>query len=361
MGANAFADQFGGWLRERGIFLQAEQFVFPGNFLFLAIFVAILALGALYRRYWCNSLCPLGGLLAVFSVSTPLRIKVNEECTQCGLCVRDCKMAALKTETEEKVSECIVCFDCIRDCPEKAMKFGLKTPRLPIAEEFNLPRRRMLQGLAVGAALAITAGTEYSDTHSNPLRIRPPGAIPEDMFVETCVRCGQCMKACVTNGLQPAWTEAGLGGLWTPILVPKIGYCAQPCTLCGQVCPTGAILSFAVEEKQDIKIGLATIYRDECVAWYADSLCLVCDEHCSYKAILWKEVDGSKKPLVDEEKCTGCGECETYCPVVPRRAIRVSARGDEESRKARLAFRHVRGFPGLGYDGSAGRDTRQIP
>jgi polyferredoxin len=352
----AFVDRFGAWLREKGFFPQPEQFLFRTNLIVLGMFVGILALGIYYRRYWCNSLCPLGGLLGAFSLATPLRIKVNEECNQCGLCVRTCKMAALVNERQEKLTECIVCFDCIHDCPQKAMKFGLDRPEARPREEFSLSRRRLLGGLGIGAVFALGANTELAQTHSNPLRIRPPGSIPEEMFIDVCVRCSQCMKACLTNGLQPAISEAGISGFWTPILVPKIGYCAQPCTLCGQVCPSGAILDFTVEEKKDIKIGLASIYRDECIAWYADQLCLVCDEHCSYKAIVWKEVEGRKRPFVDEEKCTGCGECETYCPVIPRRAIRVTARGDEESRRARLTFRRARNFPGLGLDRPPGED-----
>jgi formate hydrogenlyase subunit 6/NADH:ubiquinone oxidoreductase subunit I len=77
--------------------------------------------------------------------------------------------------------------------------------------------------------------------------IRPPGALPEPQFLAKCVKCGECMKVCPTNGLQPTLSEAGTEGIWTPVLVPRVGYCEYYCSLCTQVCPTGAIEELTVE------------------------------------------------------------------------------------------------------------------
>ena len=70
------------------------------------------------------------------------------------------------------------------------------------------------------------------------------------------------MKVCPTNGLHPAMTEAGPEGIWTPMLVGKIGYCEYYCSLCTQVCPTGAIQELTIEEKNKLKMGTAWVDKN---------------------------------------------------------------------------------------------------
>jgi ferredoxin len=161
--------------------------------------------------------------------------------------------------------------------------------------------------------------------------IRPPAALGEKDFTDRCVRCGNCMKVCITNGLQPVMLEAGYGGIWTPKLVPEIGYCEYKCTLCGDTCPTGAIPEITLQEKMDTRLGVAEIDASICLPYAEGKECLVCQEHCpvAEKAI---ELDhgpkpGVMRPRVIEELCVGCGICENKCPVRPARAIRVSPRG----------------------------------
>jgi MauM/NapG family ferredoxin protein len=162
--------------------------------------------------------------------------------------------------------------------------------------------------------------------------IRPPAALNEEEFLNRCVRCGNCMKVCITNGLQPTMFQSGLQGVWTPRLVPEIGYCEYQCTLCGNTCPTGAILSLSVEQKKAVKLGVAEIDRSICIPWAHNKDCIVCEEHCpiSQKAIKLKGVKiGSRtifRPYIDEVLCVGCGICQNKCPVRPRRAIEVAPR-----------------------------------
>jgi len=162
------------------------------------------------------------------------------------------------------------------------------------------------------------------------------------------------MKACPTGGLQPALTEAGFEGLWTPILVPRIGYCEHSCVLCSDVCPTGAIQKLTVREKvgepgrvEPVRIGSARFDYGRCLPWAYDTPCIVCEEVCptSPKAIYFKEEtvtlrDGSrrtlKRPYVDLSLCTGCGTCEARCPVFDRAAIRVTSVGESRSPKNRI-------------------------
>ena len=67
-------------------------------------------------------------------------------------------------------------------------------------------------------------GPQARGKRYNPDLVRPPGARSEKEFLARCTACGLCMKVCPTGGLQPALAEAGLEGIWTPRLVPRIGY-----------------------------------------------------------------------------------------------------------------------------------------
>jgi MauM/NapG family ferredoxin protein len=183
--------------------------------------------------------------------------------------------------------------------------------------------------------------------------IRPPGALPEPKFLQKCVKCGECMKACPTNALQPALEEAGPEGIWTPVLTPKIGYCEYYCSLCTQVCPTGAIKELTIEEKIKVKIGTAWVNKNRCIPYALGSPCIVCEEHCptSPKAIkLVKNQallpDGTVRtqlaPVVDLDLCIGCGICETKCPVVDDPAIYVTSVGESRSEKNRLLLELIK-------------------
>jgi ferredoxin len=165
--------------------------------------------------------------------------------------------------------------------------------------------------------------------------IRPPGAAAVD-FGARCARCGACIRACPTQGLQPSLFEGGLQNLLTPRLVPRLGYCSFGCNACGQVCPTGAIPELDLVVKQHTTIGLASINRDRCLPWAYNTPCIVCEEACPVesKAIKLEEVtlinaQGEsailQRPQVDRTLCIGCGICEYQCPLGGESAIRVYA------------------------------------
>jgi ferredoxin len=164
--------------------------------------------------------------------------------------------------------------------------------------------------------------------------IRPPGGQDEGEFLSRCIRCGECMKVCLTNGLQPVLWEAGLEGFYTSRLVPRLGYCAYSCNLCGQVCPTGAIPKLDLQVKQATPLGAAHINRSRCIPYNEGADCLVCEEHCpvSPKAITYNLIEvldqqgrkvQVKGPVVQTDRCIGCGHCEYVCPVGGDSAIRV--------------------------------------
>lgn len=201
---------------------------------------------------------------------------------------------------------------------------------------------------ALGGLIAVPLVKLNPMPHSSHAKlIRPPGALSEDLFLKKCVKCGECMKVCLTNGLHPCLMEAGIEGIWSPILVPKLGYCEYSCTLCGRVCPTGAIKKLTEEEKKVTKIGLAFINKNRCLPYAFQTSCIVCEEHCptSPKAIWFEEkevavrdgrIEVLKLPHVDSKLCIGCGICEAKCPISDNPAIAVTSIGESRSRKSKI-------------------------
>jgi ferredoxin-type protein NapF len=207
-------------------------------------------------------------------------------------------------------------------------------PHWKAVEGVSLSRRYVVGSLAFGFFAALAIKTNPLQTESglkNNRLIRPPGALPEKKFVSACTGCGECLKVCPNNALQSTFLEAGLAGLYTPRLVPRIGYCEEFCNFCGKVCPTEAIRLLSIEEKRLVQMGVAHIDKTRCLAYDQDKVCLVCNEQCSYHAVVGDE---KKRPIVKEEKCTGCGICENKCPVDGESAIIVYASGVQKKIKA---------------------------
>ncbi len=317
-------------------FLPRNPFIIPAmkmpifkvNLLIFLFFAAVLALGVIRKRFWCRYLCPLGTLFSVTSRLRTVRRSVTADCVQCGKCARECSVGAIPAETprEYRQQDCISCFKCL-ECPPKAVSFGFALPGWKSADGVSLSRRYVAGSLAFGFFSALAIKTNPLQTESglkNNRLIRPPGALPEARFVSACTGCGECLKVCPNNALQSTFLEAGLAGLYTPRIVPRIGYCEEFCNFCGEVCPTGAIQVLSIEEKRLVQMGVAHIDKTRCIAYDQDKICLVCNEQCSYHAVVGDE---KKRPSVKEEKCTGCGICENKCPVEGESAIIVYTSG----------------------------------
>lgn len=309
------------------------------GFIFV-FFVALVALEYFSPRFWCRTLCPSGALLSLFSLKPLIGRRVSEDCTNCGKCARVCPMKAIESETPKatRYGECIVCLTCEKICPEKAIHFPLLSPETGDPLPSFLPERRhfLLAGFtgALAAASSLT-GLESPGGKPGPGKVapagllRPPASLPEKEFLARCVRCGECLAACPTNTLQPLWFQAGWMGLFSPALTPKRGYCIYDCRQCSLVCPTGAIAYLAPKERLWAKTGTAVVYKEQCLAWEHKKGCMVCDEVCPFKAVEFHFQEGNPVPVpeVREERCTGCGYCEYYCPVQNQSAIRVSPMG----------------------------------
>ncbi len=311
--------------------LPFRDTVYPLALFSAVILIAVIALERYESRNWCRNLCPLGTLLGWLGRFSPFTRTPAGVCSDCGACRTLCPSSFDGGQLDK--GECILCLECQSGCPHGRVSFR---PSLagrgagPLLPE----RRVLLGGVAGGLLLAVPARFRPPERVSRTLR--PPGVRSEDEFLKRCVRCGECMKVCLRNALYPAAWQAGMEGFYTPVVVPRLGYCEYNCTLCGQVCPTGAIPLLPPETKKREVIGKAVFDKNHCIPFARKIDCIVCEEHCPIpeKAIRSREVvidglDGAprtvKLPYVVEEICNGCGICENVCPLETKAGIEVFA------------------------------------
>jgi polyferredoxin len=331
--------------------LYIKQPLFHGGVLIALFFLTVLFANRFLTRFWCRVLCPLGALLGFLSSKSLLRIRRDvERCNDCQKCLRYCH-GGCDPHTELRISECHVCMNCIEDCPENAIHYGLAREKSSVHTPLDVNRRRLIETALTGIILfPMMRSVVNAQTDPQPGVIRPPGSISEEEFLRRCIKCGECMRVCPTNVIQPALFEGGFEGFWTPILMNKIGYCEFNCVLCSQVCPTGAIVPLSVEKKvgkppyeKPVKVGTAFYDRGRCLPWAMNTECIVCEEVCptSPKAIWFQNSEvnlreGKKRrlklPYLDTKLCVGCGICENKCPVHDRPAVRVTSIGETRSK-----------------------------
>jgi ferredoxin len=380
-----------------------------GHLVSILLVVLIFCLGFLGRRFWCCHVCPTG---ALFSVCNGLRLserRVTEACVKCGRCLQVCSFAAINEDFSTRFHNCTFCQSCAGVCPAGAIEFTSRWSRsdtgrpakrvgnkpmssgwqpqgrrpwgwldpgrrqtpvhgrghpqaaLEAATRIRTPpgtgisRRGVLAGL--GAASMVGAGVSLATgNQSGEPPIRPPGSVPEDKFLQLCIRCGQCIKVCPNNVLQPAGFEYGFNGLWTPRVVADWSGCEPTCDNCGRVCPTGAVRALSLQEKQAARIGLALVDRKTCLPYAGRGTCQLCVDECrmaGYNAIEFLRVGGEVNekgepvedsgylaPVVREDRCVGCGLCQMRCHAInvkvqkllPHSAIRVAAGEGREDR-----------------------------
>ena len=206
-------------------------------------------------------------------------------------------------------------------------------------------RRRFILGMARSAGLVALGGLVWSayvdEVKANKLILRPPGALNEDDFLSTCIKCGMCAEACPFDTLLLA-KPGDNKPLGTPYFTPR----EVPCYMCEDipcvpVCPTGALDKDLVstDGKLDINkadMGVAVVDTKNCIAFWGIQ-CDACYRACPLlDKALYLEYEKNErtgkhaflKPIVDSDYCTGCGLCEHACvtkkatiTVVPRDVV----------------------------------------
>jgi len=284
-------------------FVSVTDRFYEGAWLLLVIFLTAILLNLVIPRFYCRFICPLGALFAIISRFAIWRIgKKQSECSNCKLCDKSCE-GACEPSGSIRISECVLCFNCRDDCKDDLLAYQTRPSLGGEITNPDVSRRGFVLSLASGifAVPSIKLSNRLGSNWQHTV-IRPPGALPEEEFLKRCIKCGQCMRVCPTNVIQPGGIEGGLENLWTPILNNRIGSsgCQLNCVACGQMCPTSAIRPITLAEKHGtgefaergpIKMGTAFFDRNRCLPWAMDKPCIVCEENCpvSPKAIYTQE------------------------------------------------------------------------
>ncbi len=311
--------------------LPFRDTLYPLAFVSTLFLIFIIFIERYETRNWCRNLCPLGTLLGLAGRFSLFNRLPERLCNNCNACRQICPTSFDRDMLQKE--ECILCMECLLKCKDQRIEFKWASPApggLPYLPE----RRVLLGGLLSGFFLARLF--RFGNPEAEAVLLRPPGVRDEGDFLKKCVRCGECMKVCLRNALYPAMTQAGLEGIFTPMLIPRLGYYEYNCTLCGQVCPTGAIPNLPPDGKRLEVIGKAVLDRNRCLPLAENVNCIVCEEFCPIpqKAIRLQETKGPvvggktvtlKKPYVVDKLCNGCGICEFVCPIEGKSGIRITA------------------------------------
>lgn len=322
-------------------------------------------------RAYCNTICPVGTFLSIFSRFSLMRITIDrDKCIACKRCGSKCKASCIDMDGHRvDGSRCVVCFDCIDNCSEGAIKYrftGFRhaVPGTPIKTESGPASRQTGPGeqegpdkgrrnfLATGVA-AIGAGAlagsamdasaqvvkrldgglaEVLDKKAPERRERlvPPGAWSVRHFYDHCTACQLCVSNCPNDVLR---ASTDLEHFLQPQMGYEKGFCRPECTACSEVCPTNAIGPIRRDEKLSVSIGKARIDFKLCFAATDKEDCGNCARHCPTGAVRMIKAEGFNRlvPAVAANHCIGCGACEFLCPSRPISAIRVDGLSVHES------------------------------
>ncbi len=299
-------------------------------------------LSARHGRLFCNTLCPVGALLGLTSRLAPIRIRfAAHSCRECGRCERVCKAGCIDfKEKHVDVTRCVACYNCLSVCRNNALRLTKATGPGSQRNKEVPDRRRFLIGLATGAlglnALKAKAALPPQFRPNRPTTIpenrtspaSPPGSVSIEQFTSRCTACHLCVSACPSRVLVPSLFDYGYFNIMQPQMDFNSAHCNFDCTICSEICPTGAILPLTKNQKQRTQIGKAHFIKKNCVVFTDNTNCGACSEHCPTKAVHmvpYQNVDGRKLviPEVDQKICVGCGGCEHACPTKPYKAIYV--------------------------------------
>lgn len=239
-------------------------------------------------------------------------------------------------------------------------------------------RRQFLSSVAYTAgitAVALIGFVPVLGQGNN--RLRPPGALSENDFLSSCIKCGQCVQVCPVEAIKLADIDDGFG-IGSPYLDARAQACDFSCDglQCVLACPTGS-LTHSIDYPAQTNMGVAKLVKPKiCLAmlgqgfkgstrsgedfkgilrfqevsrWdpvlLADQdfdveICDLCVRLCPIE-IRANQCDAGKPPAGDEsqcpprairlveiessdgtkrmkpeilEGCVGCGVCEMVCP-----------------------------------------------
>lgn len=322
---------------EREVWLRA----LPTLVLAAVTLVVVVILAWRDGRTYCNTICPVGTVLGIFSRHALFKPVIDtDKCRNCSLCAKGCKASCIDYKNHKiDYSRCVACMDCIDNCKHDALHFEMRkksvasvTAKAADEQKTDASRRSFLvgagvilgtvvahaQGKTVDGGLAVILDKKIPNRNTP---IVPPGAVSLKHLEDHCTGCQLCVAVCPNDVLRP-------GKLMKPHSSYERGYCRPECTKCSEVCPAGAILKITPAEKSSTQIGHAVWVKKNCVPLTDGVECGNCARHCPAGAITMvasnpNDEASVKIPVVNEERCIGCGACENLCPARPFSAIYV--------------------------------------
>ena len=317
-------------------------------------FVVVAILAWMGGRTYCNTICPVGTILGFFARFALFRPMIDtSKCNSCKRCAKKCKASCIDAKNHRiDYSRCVACMDCMNNCKHGALTLSYAYGKNSSAcnnssscnnssdkcsnEKTDGSRRSFLTLTATLAATSLIKAQEKKvdgglaaiEDKQEPNRatpIVPPGAKGAWHLAKHCTACQLCVSECPNDVLRPS---TNLETLMQPEMSYENGYCRPECTRCSEVCPAGAIRPITVAEKSSIRIGHAVWIKKNCLPVTDGVSCGNCARHCPSGAIMMVHMDAEddespKIPVIDTERCIGCGACENLCPARPFSAIYV--------------------------------------
>lgn len=329
-------------------FYETEVWMKSGTtFVIAAVtFVTLVVLAARHGRTYCNTVCPVGTVLGFLSRYSLFRVTIDtEKCNHCGVCARHCKAACIHSKEQQiDYSRCVVCMDCIDKCKQGALRYEWRRPakstegklQANATSQVSETRRGFLSAaaLVIGTSVLkaqekkVDGGLAMIEAKKIPARntpLTPPGSLSARNMANHCTACQLCVSVCPNQVLRPS---TGLMKLMQPEMSYERGYCRPECTKCSEVCPAGAIRPISKEDKSSTQIGHAVWIKENCIPVTDGMECGNCERHCPTGAIqmvpsVSTDATSRKIPVINTERCIGCGACENLCPARPFAAIYV--------------------------------------
>ena len=321
----------------------------PTFIIALATFIVIVVLAWRGGRTYCNTICPVGTILAQLARFSWFKVYFDaDKCKQCSLCSKNCKASCIDYKNHKvDYTRCVACGNCLTKCNFGALHYGHPT-RAAVATASNdektetaakaadKGRRAFLVGTAiVGADVALAQAGKKLDgglavlqdkvpAHRNT-PVTPPGSISAANMAQHCTACQLCVAKCPNGVLRPSTDPLKL---MQPEMSFERGACRPECVVCSTVCPTGAIRPITVAAKSSTMVGHAVWVKENCVVLHDGVSCGNCARHCPAGAIMMvpSDPDDDSSPMVpavNSAMCIGCGTCEYVCPSRPFSAIYV--------------------------------------